>query len=89
MQYLLQVKLTSILVHQETNLDSCLNYVKLLPSSSTILLIDLDETQLPSHQVEMIAQTVERMSETVPVIGNLAIPSLPWQPEINVFNSLF
>lgn len=55
-------------VHKESNLESCLNYTKLLPSSSTLLLFQLDETTAMNDQVKLISQTVDKLSETVPVI---------------------
>lgn len=43
--------------------------MKLLPSFSTLLLIELDET-IPTHaQVEMIMETIDKMTDPVPVIG--------------------
>ncbi|CEG68209.1 hypothetical protein RMATCC62417_04519 [Rhizopus microsporus] len=56
-------------VHQETKLDSCMNYIKLMSSSSAILLVDFDNSIEPKAQIEIVTQVVNRLSETnIPVI---------------------
>ncbi|KAI8373605.1 hypothetical protein EDC96DRAFT_498924 [Choanephora cucurbitarum] len=55
-------------VHRETHIDACLNYVKLLPSSLTLLLIELDEDMMSNRQIEMISQTVDKMPDSIPVV---------------------
>lgn len=58
------------IVHQETKLDSCMNYIKLMSSSSAILLVDFDNSIEPKAQIEIVTQVVNRLSETnIPVIG--------------------
>jgi hypothetical protein len=66
-KYLLLSPLSS--VHKEANLDSCVNYIKLLPSSSTLLLIELDDSTSNNKHVELITNAVQKVSESVPVIG--------------------
>ncbi|CAO0791604.1 unnamed protein product [Mucor circinelloides] len=55
-------------VHKDTNLESCLNYIKLLPSSSTLLLMELDDAMENQEQIQAISHTIEQVSDAVPVI---------------------
>ncbi|CAO3703431.1 unnamed protein product [Rhizopus stolonifer] len=56
-------------VYKETNLDSCMNRLRLLSPSSTLFLLDFDASIPPSCQVEMTSQAVNQLSETnIPVI---------------------
>lgn len=47
-----------------------MNYIKLMSSSSAILLVDFDNSIEPKAQIEIVTQVVNRLSETnIPVIG--------------------
>ncbi|KAG0748603.1 hypothetical protein G6F57_004231 [Rhizopus arrhizus] len=57
-------------VYKETSLESCMKHIKSLSSSSTILLLDFDNSITPKCQVEMITQAVNRLSETtIPIVA--------------------
>lgn len=60
-------------VHKDTNLESCLNYIKLLPSSSTLLLMELDDATESQEQIQAVSHTIEQVSDAVPVIGNFIV----------------
>ncbi|CEP19765.1 hypothetical protein [Parasitella parasitica] len=55
-------------VHKDTSIESCLNYIKLLPSSSTLLLVELDDAMENQAQLQLVSQTIELVSDAVPVI---------------------
>ncbi|KAI9486281.1 MAG: hypothetical protein EXX96DRAFT_548412 [Benjaminiella poitrasii] len=57
-------------VYKATNLESCLGFLK-SSSSTSLLLIELDETQLPNIQIEIITRIIDKLtpvSETIPII---------------------